>query len=208
MCDSHGHSHDGCSHEAIPDIPDVYRYDMCSHIDFDKVTVLNEAVEGSGKKVFKSMEQKDDKTKFVDSDCDAELLFNIPFSGHVRITGLSIVGEDNETHPAKIKIFKDKEAMSFDDCSIVADQEIDLKMDSRGLVDYPLKASKFGNLSHLSILVCANFGADETRVHYIGLRGEFQHEFRQRIAIATYESRAQMKDHKNAIPDAVGRTLF
>lgn len=72
--------------------------------------------------------------------------------------------------------------MSFDDCSIECDQEIDLKQDPRGLVDYPLKASKFGNISHLSILVDKNFGEDETKVYYIGLRGEFQHEFRQRVS--------------------------
>ncbi|CAP35645.1 Protein CBG18143 [Caenorhabditis briggsae] len=208
MC-SHGHSHN-CASEHIPEGSgdDVHRYDMVSYIDLDKVTTLNESIDGAGKKVFKVMENRDDRTEFVESDCDHELLFNIPFTGHVRITGLSIIGDEDGSHPAKIRLFKDRDAMAFDDCSIEADQEIDLKQDPRGLVDYPLKASKFGNIHHLSILVSANFGEDETKVYYIGLRGEFQHEFRQRVAIATYESRAQLKDHKNEIPDSVTRSLF
>uniref|UniRef100_A0A8R1EE58 PITH domain-containing protein n=1 Tax=Caenorhabditis japonica TaxID=281687 RepID=A0A8R1EE58_CAEJA len=211
MC-SHGHSHGGCGAEHIPEVggDDVYRYDMVSYIDLDKVTTLNESIDGAGRKVFKMMEMRDDKTDYVESDCDAELLFNIPFTGHVRLHGLSIIGDEDASHPAKIKLFKDKEAMSFDDCSIEADQEIDLKQDPRGIVDYPLKASKFANLHHLSILITANFaGTDsETKVFYIGLRGEFQHEFRQRVAIATYESRAQLKDHKNEIPGQVTRSIL
>lgn len=43
--------------------------------------------------------------------------------------------------------------MSFDDCNIEADQEIDLKQDPAGVVDYPLKAMKFSNITHLSIQV-------------------------------------------------------
>uniref|UniRef100_A0A1I7TBD1 PITH domain-containing protein n=1 Tax=Caenorhabditis tropicalis TaxID=1561998 RepID=A0A1I7TBD1_9PELO len=208
MC-SHGHSHN-CASEHIPEVPgdDVYRYDLVSYIDLEKVTTLNESVDGAGKKVFKVMENRDDRTEFVESDCDHELLFNIPFTGHVRLAGISIIGDEDGSHPAKLRLFKDREGMSFDDCRIEADQEIDLKQDPRGVVDYPLKASKFANLHHLSILVDANFGDAETRVFYIGLRGEFQHEFRQRVAIATYEARAQLKDHKNEIPDAVTRTLF
>ncbi|CAB3401657.1 unnamed protein product [Caenorhabditis bovis] len=209
MCD-HGHNHTGCSHESsdTPTASDHFRYDLRSYIDFDRVTVLNEAVDDAGKEVFKTMETRNDRTIFVDSDCDEELLFNIPFTGHVKLSGLAISGDENETHPAKIRIFKDREAMSFDDCRIAADQEIDLKMDANGVVDYPLKASKFANIHHLAIHVAKNFGADATRVYYIGLRGEFQHEFRSKIAIATYESRAQLKDHKSEIPDAVGHSLF
>ena len=48
--------------------------------------------------------------------------------------------------------------MSFDDCRIEADQEIDLKQDPSGLVDYPLKAMKFSNVTHLTIQVSFHLG--------------------------------------------------
>ncbi|VDO64593.1 unnamed protein product [Heligmosomoides polygyrus] len=121
------------------------------------------------------------RTDFVESDCDEELLFNIPFTGQVRISGLSVIGDEDESHPARIRLFKDRPVMSFDDCSIEADQEIDLKQDPCGVVDYPLKAAKFGTLSHLSIHVQRNFGAEQTRINYIGLRGEYQADFRQQV---------------------------
>ncbi|VDM61806.1 unnamed protein product [Angiostrongylus costaricensis] len=154
------------------------------------------------------MEMRLDKTDFVVSDCDEELLFNLPFYGHVRITGISVIGDEDESHPAKIRLFKDRSMMSFDDCSIEADQEINLKQDPNGVVDYPLKASKFGTLSHMSVHIQTNFGAELTKVYYIGLRGEYQADFRQQIAIATYEARPLMKDHKGEIPDEAGRNLF
>ncbi|ETN77271.1 cyclin domain protein [Necator americanus] len=172
------------------------------------VTVLNESVDGSGKLVFKNMEKRMDKTEFVESDCDEELLFNIPFCGQVRITGIAVIGDEDSSHPAKIRLFKDRPAMCFDDCGIEADQEIDLKQDPNGVVDYPLKASKFGTLSHLSIHVQKNFGAELTKVFYIGLRGEYEADFKQRVAIATYESRPMLKDHKGEIPDSVRHSLF
>uniref|UniRef100_A0A1I7XSQ1 PITH domain-containing protein n=1 Tax=Heterorhabditis bacteriophora TaxID=37862 RepID=A0A1I7XSQ1_HETBA len=173
----------GCYHDAVEVGIGItgMRYDMHQYIDMDKTCRL----------------------RFVDSDCDEELLFNIPFSCHVRITGLAIMGEQDESHPAKIRLFKDRPMMSFDDCSIEPDQEIDLKQDPTGSIDYPLKASKFGSITHLSIHISKNFGGEETRVFYIGLRGEFQHEFRQRVAIATYEARPLMDDHKGEIPDSV-----
>jgi len=43
-----------------------------------RVQCLNEEVEGSGRKVFKSWDDRLDRTNFVQSDVDPELLFNIP----------------------------------------------------------------------------------------------------------------------------------
>ncbi|CAD6186033.1 unnamed protein product [Caenorhabditis auriculariae] len=130
MCD-HKHSGD-CSHEAeaIGTAQEGTRYDLRNYIDFDKLNVLNEVTDGSGKSVFKTMEGKNDRSTFVESDCDEELLFNIPFTGHVRINGIVISGDENESHPARVRLFKDREALSFDDCRVEADQEIDLKMDA------------------------------------------------------------------------------
>ncbi|CAJ0597361.1 unnamed protein product [Cylicocyclus nassatus] len=210
MCD---HSHDGlggCEREISDsaDYGDIKQYDMYKYIDMDKVTVLNETVDGSGKLVFKSMERRLDRSDYVESDCDEELLFNLPFSGTVRITGISVIGDEEENHPAKVRLFKDRPAMSFDDCSIEPDQEIDLKQDPTGVVDYPLKAAKFGTLSHLSLHIHKNFGAEQTKVCYIGLRGEYIEDFRQRVAVAVYEANPNIADHKNEIHEPVRRTLF
>uniref|UniRef100_A0A914Y1C6 PITH domain-containing protein n=1 Tax=Panagrolaimus superbus TaxID=310955 RepID=A0A914Y1C6_9BILA len=207
MCD-HGHSHGGgggCSSEVSEVIhaDEGIEYNMNSMIDKDKVTVLNESIDGSGVRVFKEWREHLDKTFYVESDVDEELLFNIPFTGHVKLTGITIMGDLNDTHPSRVRIFKDRESMSFSDIEgAKPDQEMQLKQDDEAKIDYPLIVTKFGNVHHLTLHFPSNFGGDETRIYYIGLRGSFQHAFRDQIAIATYEARPVPDDHKHSIPNA------
>lgn len=42
--------------------------------------------------------------QFVQSDADQELLFNIPFTGNVKLKGIIIIGADDDTHPNKVKL--------------------------------------------------------------------------------------------------------
>lgn len=61
------------------------------------------------------------------------------------------------------------------------DQEMQLKQDDSASIDYPLIASKFSNVSKLILHFPENFGAEQTRILYIGLRGEFQQNFRDKV---------------------------
>lgn len=65
--------------------------------------------------------------------------------------------------------------MHFDNADDITPlQEFDLHPDPQGKLDYPTKASKFQNLHSLTIYVKDNYGADTTKIHYIGLSGEFK----------------------------------
>ena len=57
-------------------------------IDLSQLTCLNETAENSGRDVFKPYEQRLDREKCVESDADEELLFNIPFTGNVKLKGI------------------------------------------------------------------------------------------------------------------------
>ncbi|XP_041436947.1 PITH domain-containing protein 1 isoform X1 [Xenopus laevis] len=161
---SHGHSHGGgCSCESEPsDGPERgLEYGLFRKIDLDKLQCLNESREGSGRSVFRAWEERNDRTRFVESDDDEELLFNIPFTGNVKLKGIVLIGEDSDTHPAELRLI-----------------------------------ARFSNVSHLSIHISKNFGAENTKIYYIGLRGEWTEAHRHEVTICNYEAAANPADHK------------
>uniref|UniRef100_A0AAV2K7W9 PITH domain-containing protein n=1 Tax=Knipowitschia caucasica TaxID=637954 RepID=A0AAV2K7W9_KNICA len=79
----HGHGHGGgcgCAAEHDPAERGV-EYGLYRRIDLNKLQCLNETIDGTGKHVFKPWDQRRDREKFVESDADEELLFNIPGGG-------------------------------------------------------------------------------------------------------------------------------
>lgn len=172
-----GHSHHdcggGCSHgvESTSDLG--IQYSLYSKIDLDKVQCLNEATDGSGKLVFKPWDQRKNFDVYLESDCDPELLINIPFTGNVKLKGLIVLGGTDDSHPSRVHLFKNRPSMNFDDVSVEADQEIELQRDPDGVIEYPTKIVKFTNVHHLTLYFPRNFGDDNTRIYYIGLKGDF-----------------------------------
>ena len=68
----------------------------------------------------------------VSSDADEELLFNIPFTGNVKLKGLIVMGGSQGFHPSKVKLYKNRPHMTFDDAQGPADQEFELIQDDEG----------------------------------------------------------------------------
>jgi PITH domain len=80
------------------------QYSLYEKIDLENTECLNEEIEGSGKTVFKPYEQRLDLEKFVQSDADEELLFNIQFTGNVKLKGFRLIGANDESHPKKVRL--------------------------------------------------------------------------------------------------------
>ena len=85
MPHGHSHGHGGCDHGAAGKVGEEagLAYSLYQRIDLDQLTCLNEEAEESGRTVFKPWEARLDREKFVQSDADEELLFNIPFTGGI-----------------------------------------------------------------------------------------------------------------------------
>ena len=80
-----------------------------------------------------------------------------------------------------------------------ADQEFDLVRDDQGNVEYNTKVVTFSSVHHLSLHFPSNFGgddSDETKIYWIGLKGEFTEAQRTGVVNAVYEARPMLKDHK------------
>lgn len=56
---------------------------------------------------------------------------------------------------------------------------------------------KFNSVHHLSLYFPRSFGGDETRIYYIGLRGEFSEAHRHGVTICSYEATPNVSDHKS-----------
>ena len=100
LMSGHGHSHNhgagggGCDHGQAGKVGEEtgLSYSLYQKIDMTNLNTLNEELEDSGKTVFKPWESRLDREKFVLSDCDEELLINIPFTGCItspHLTSLS-----------------------------------------------------------------------------------------------------------------------
>ncbi|KFO32543.1 Acyl-protein thioesterase 2 [Fukomys damarensis] len=207
---SHGHSHGGggCRCAAEREEPPEQRglaYGLYLRIDLERLQCLNESREGSGRGVFKPWEERTDRSKFVESDADEELLFNIPFTGNVKLKGIIIMGEDDDSHPSEMRLYKNIPQMSFDDTEREPDQTFSLNRDLTGELEYATKISRFSNVYHLSIHISKNFGADTTKVFYIGLRGEWTELRRHEVTICNYEASANPADHRVQQPGSPTR---
>ncbi|XP_015438675.1 PREDICTED: PITH domain-containing protein GA19395 [Dufourea novaeangliae] len=170
------------------------QYNLYQKIDIQNVECLNESEEGSGATVFKPWEDRLSRTKYVESDMDNELLFNIPFTGNVKLKGLIVIGGEDEVHPDKVKLYKNRPRMTFDNAT-VPDQEFELCADNNGIHEYAPKVVKFSSVNHLSLYFTGREGQDKIKIYYIGLKGEWSPGHQHGVTICSYELLPQMNDH-------------
>ncbi|KAK7792548.1 hypothetical protein R5R35_008651 [Gryllus longicercus] len=203
-----GHKHTCQGDHDHDDTPEMgLQYSLYNKIDTGNLECLNERVEGSGKDVFKAWEERLNFEKYVESDVDEELLFNIPFTGNVKLKGLIIIGGEMDLHPSKMKLYKNRPHMTFDDTSIAPDQEFDLHPDNNGTLEYATKVVKFSSVTHLTLHFPKNFGGETTKIYYIGLRGEFTEGHRHGVTICTYEARPNVSDHKTDLMENISHEI-
>ncbi|XP_056631326.1 PITH domain-containing protein GA19395 [Diorhabda sublineata] len=196
----HGKCCGDSSHHLESDEIGIH-YSLYNKIDKENLECLNETTEGSGKTVFKPWEERLNFEMFVESDADEELLFNIPFVGNIKLKAIKVIGEDSDTHPSKMRLFKNRPSMTFDDTSCTADQEFELVHDTNGIAEYVTKVVTFNNVNHLTLHFPSNFGASSTKIYYIGLKGEYFEAHHHGVTICTYEARPMPQDHKNPLTE-------
>jgi len=75
-------------------------------------------------------------------------------------------------------------------------QDWDLHEDFKGEYEYPTKIAKFSSVTSLTMYIPTNFGAETTRIDYIGLKGDYFEAYKREAVITAYESKPQMQDHQ------------
>ncbi|KAJ3414129.1 hypothetical protein HDV05_007073 [Chytridiales sp. JEL 0842] len=186
-------------------------FSLYKHIDTDNVRALNEAVDGSGKTIFKPWDQRFETTKYLESDADAQLIIFIPFTGNVKLKSILLYGDPGDTHPTMMKAYINREDVDFDSVESIQPPDGEwnllhshLQFQSLGqggakqIPEYQTRVTKFTNVRNLTLYFPENASGDEdsvTRIRYIGLKGEWEEVKRDPI-ITLYELAANPADHK------------
>ncbi|EGI64509.1 PREDICTED: PITH domain-containing protein CG6153 [Acromyrmex echinatior] len=183
-----------CNCGSVHDTEIGISYNLFEKIDKDRVECLNEHEEGSGAKVFKTWEERLDRSEFVQSDVDDELLFNIPFTGDVKLKGLIVVADEGYS-PKTVKLYKNRPHMLFDHLANSPEQEFELITDAYGIHEYPVRTVKFSSVQHLSLYFSGMGNTEQIKIYYIGLKGEWTPAHKHGVTICTYEARPLISDH-------------
>lgn len=147
--------------------------DLTDAINIKGVYCLNEKTADTAKKIFKSKDKMLDRTDYLESnDGDPELLLYIPFNSAVKMKSITIIGGEEGSSPAVIKIYVNVENPDFDliDGSS-ATQELECIENSAGELSYSVRPNKFNNVYSLTMIVTRNYSANNTKIYYIGFTG-------------------------------------
>lgn len=183
---------------------------------------MNEMEPEMGRAVIKPWDKRLDGIKYLESDADEQLVIYIPLTGVVRLHSLLIRSTADDSAPKTIKLFKNRQDIDFSLASeLQALAEVEhpentggevgdslddeaassaADLEREGIVEYSLNRAHFSNLTSLTIFIESNYGADTTKILYIGLRGEWANVNRGAPVVTLYEAAANPKDHKNLVP--------
>ncbi|KAL7752813.1 hypothetical protein RI367_001816 [Sorochytrium milnesiophthora] len=197
--EAHDHDHDHSHDKEGPERGD--ESSLWRHIVLDNVRCLNESEEGAGTSVLKPWEERMDTAKVVESDADEQLILHVPFTGSVKLKSIAVRGGPGDAAPSKLKVFINSDQLDFDAAeSTEPTQEFELVdpsaggADAAGVIEYPTRVAKFNQVRSVSLYFCENFGADATRLLFVGFKGEWT-ELKRDPIITLYEAAANPADH-------------
>ncbi|KAI6250177.1 hypothetical protein HI914_01362 [Erysiphe necator] len=204
-----GHNHGHDSHDHSDDIQPALQYSLYQYINFDNVTCLNETVAGSGQAIVKKpWAERLQLFPVLVSDTDEQLLMHIPFTGQIKLHSILIRSSNNGSAPQTLKVFQNRDDLDFSTaCELSPVQEFKIPQSSE-VQDIPVKRALFGKVQNLTLFVEDNYGGDNTKITYLGFKGDWMQLGRAPVNIL-YEAAASPRDHavKGTITNQIGNCL-
>lgn len=99
----------------------------------------------------------------AESDTDAQLLLNIPFTQAVRVSSIAVAAPPGSAAPRTLRLFVDRPSLGFAEAEAdpPAQEVVLTPADVAAGTAVPLRAARFGRVNQLAILVADNQGGDE-----------------------------------------------
>lgn len=120
------------------------------------------------------------------------------FTGQVKLHALLLRTSDSPSAPRTLKVFINRDDLDFSTAEDAAPtQEFELSRTSQ-VQEIPVKRALFGRVQRLTLFFVDNFSdgdEDETRVSYLGFKGEWM-QLGRAPANIIYEAAANPGDHK------------
>lgn len=199
----HNHDH---NHDHSLEVEDADGDSLFPFIDTSKLRVLNALDPQAVSHPFKPFYERRDRSRFLASnEDDPELIVFVPFTEAVSIKSICISGcAGDGTHPKEVTLFTNRDDIDFSNAhELSAQQKLDLVEDETANIDYPLQLRKFQGVSSLTLFVRDSYGGVETKIYYIGVKGESK-KWRHGIVECVYEARPQPAEHK--VNETIGST--
>jgi len=122
-------------------------------------------------------------------------IYFLRFAGQVKLQSILIRTSDDPSAPKTVKLFVNREDLDFDTASEAeATERLELAQDSR-VLEYPVKRNRFTITRSVTLFFEGNWGAETTKISYLGFKGEFMPLNKEPISVL-YESAANPADHK------------
>ncbi|QDZ19564.1 PITH domain-containing protein [Chloropicon primus] len=198
------HDHDCGDH----DCGSMWRLNQ--FVDTPKVRALNEEVQGSCKELFRGWEERLDRSKCCSSEeDDPELIIHVPFTCDVKLKSICVIGGLDDTSPKLLKVFLNREDVDFTNASDLPPvQEWELLEDPNGVFEYNTKFRKFQAVSSITMYFPESYGGNQTKIHFIGFKGEATQNQRDKIVNAVYEVKPIPEDHKAGNDEMAMKSIF
>lgn len=207
----HGHDHsEGAAHDHTDDLTPALQNQIYEQIDFDAVNTLNEADSRSGQKVLqKTWTDRLKPLPELVSDADEQLLMHIPFTAQIRLHSILLRTSTSDAAPMNVKVYVNREGLDFSTASdLQPTQTLELAQ-SNDVQEVPVKRALFNTVRSLDLFFEDNWGQgaeDETRVSYLGFKGEWLKTSREAVNVI-YEAAANPKDHKTSVGERMGAQI-
>jgi hypothetical protein len=210
--DSHDHGHGHGAHDHSDDITPAIQKQIYQQIDFGAINTLNEAESASGRKICqKTWDERMNPEPELCSDADCQVLLHVPFTAQIRLHSILIRTSETASAPLTLKLYINRDDLDFETAADVQPTQTLSLAQSNQIQDVPVKRALFNTVRSLDLFFEDNWGRgdeDETRISYLGFKGEWMHLSREPINFL-YEAAANPSDHKMAsgINDAMGSRL-
>jgi hypothetical protein len=116
------------------------------------------------------------------------------FTGQVKLHSILIRTSNSSSAPKTLKVFINRDDIDFSAATDLSPtQEFELSQTSE-IQDISVKRALFGKAQNLTLFFEDNYGDDETRISYLGFKGDWMQLGRAPSNIL-YEAAANPSDH-------------